>query len=80
MLDWADCNDRLGNQEKAAMIYDAVVKDFVEILDWDQNDKGYKIALESLKKALEKSPQAAPALLEKTNRKLAVTFDKPSEN
>ncbi len=80
MLDWAECNERLGNQEKAAMIYDAVVKDFVEILDWDQNDKGYKIALESLKKALEKSPQAAPALLEKTNRKLAVTFDKPSEN
>lgn len=80
MLEWAECNERLGNQQKAAMIYDAVVKDFVEILNWEQNDKGYRIALESLQKALEKSPQAAPELLEKARKKLSLISEKPPEN
>lgn len=53
ILDWADCNRRLGRHEKADSLYDSVVNDFSTILGWGPTFNADWIeAVKSLQKAL----------------------------
>ncbi|MEZ6058028.1 MAG: hypothetical protein R3C01_15115 [Planctomycetaceae bacterium] len=59
MLANADCHDRLGNTERATLMYEGVVKDFAFIADNWLNDSDPphdvdRLALESLQTAMER--------------------------
>lgn len=71
MLEWAECNERMGNKPKAEAIYDAIVKDFLELLDREPGGEADKISLSSLKEAIEGRSQPDLALLERTEIALA---------
>lgn len=71
MLDWAECNVRLGNQKKAEAIYQAVIKDFVELLDRPGAGDANRTALDCLKQALLASEQQDEELLRRTESLLA---------
>ena len=71
MLDWADCNARQGNLEKADMLYSAVIQDFRMLLDIEPAPSTESFtALDSLKKALERHSQEHPVELEQTRARL----------
>jgi hypothetical protein len=71
MLDWADCNARQGNQEKADMLYNAVIQDFRMLLALEPVPSTESFtALDSLKKALERHSQEHPAELEQARARL----------
>jgi hypothetical protein len=56
MLDWGNCNLRLGNVEKADAIFDSVVKDFTEILGWGPSFNGeWLLSVRCLNEAIENS-------------------------
>ena len=58
MLDWGDCNRRMGNVEKADSIYDGVVRDFAEILGWGPSfNSEWLLAVRCLHKAVQNSSQ-----------------------
>ena len=71
MLEWAECNERLGNQAKAQAIYEAVIKDFLELLRYAGDDEASRLALNCLKAAIEKSVEPDLALLAKVEKLLA---------
>ena len=56
MIDWANCNKRIGNDEKADMLYQAVINDFVVLLDMQPSPAtDWFTALESLQSELQRS-------------------------
>lgn len=69
MLDWADCNRRLGNLEKADFLYEAVIKDFLEVLEWPPElGRRRDSALDSLLHALNHSRRDYGQLLDKAEK------------
>lgn len=84
MLANADCQQRLGNSDRAAQMYGAVVADFEMLLDWDHADgelsEDLRVAIESLQTALTRilrigvsddERERLQTLLARTNRILA---------
>ncbi len=56
LIDWADCNLKLGNTDKADEIYHRIVENFTEILGWGPTfDPGWMVAVGCLEQALERS-------------------------
>jgi hypothetical protein len=53
MLEWARCNKRMGNEEKADLLYNAIIQDFLEAVRWGPGAgaKG-RIALQTLHSAI----------------------------
>lgn len=56
LVDWADCNRRMGRLEKADTLYHSVVEDLTTILGWGPTfNRDWIEAVKSLQKALEYS-------------------------
>ena len=56
MLDWANCNKRIGRLEKADELYHAIVSDFQAILGWGPTfNEDWMTAVRCLQQALENS-------------------------
>jgi hypothetical protein len=71
MLDWANCNKRQGNQAKADMLFEAVIKDFQMLLDSEPAPTTECFtSLDSLKKALENHSKDHSKEIEAVKEKL----------
>jgi len=56
LLDWADCNLRLGNRAKADEIFETIIRDFTEILGWGPTfDPNWLVAVNCLDQAMTRS-------------------------
>ena len=56
MLDWANCNKRIGRVEKADELYHAIVSDFQVILGWGPTfNEDWMTAVRCMQQALENS-------------------------
>lgn len=66
MLAWADCTHRMGESAKADQIYQAIISDYLELLDRPGASDATEIALRALLEALQKKSDGDPQLIERT--------------
>ena len=67
LLDWADCQKRMGNTEKADVLYDSVIKDFSRLLGWGPSfDPDWLLAVRCLERAMKSSSRDFTELQERT--------------
>jgi hypothetical protein len=56
LLDWADCQKRLGRIEEADALYDNVIRDFSRLLGWGPTfDPDWLVAVQCLERAMSHS-------------------------
>lgn len=72
MLDWANCNKRIGKHDKADELYHAIVSDFQPIIGWGPTaNEDWLLAVRCLEQALENSDRDYGELKARTKHVLA---------
>ena len=71
LLDWANCNKRIGNLEKSDEIFDSLIKDLSTVLPWGPSfDPDWLLTVDCLQQALLASGRNYGDLQEKTEKML----------